>query len=70
MAREPIKDFYGRVLGWLEDRGKYIEATDFYGRRLGTYDKHLDTTFDFYGVRVCSGDGTVGLIMSNSNNEQ
>ena len=21
--REPIKDFYGRVLGWLEDQGLY-----------------------------------------------
>ena len=27
--REPIKDFYGRVLGWLEDQGDRIIATDF-----------------------------------------
>ncbi len=61
--REPIKDFYGRVLGWLEDQGDRIIATDFYGRRVGVYDKARDFTSDFYGVRVCSGDGTVGLIM-------
>ena len=57
--REPIKDFYGRVLGWLDDQGDRIIATDFYGQRVGVYDK----ASDFYGVRVCDGDGTVGLIM-------
>ena len=61
--REPIKDFYGRVLGWLEDQGDRIIATDFYGRRVGVYDKARNVTSDFYGVRVCDGDGTVGLIM-------
>ena len=61
--REPIKDFYGRVLGWLDDQGDRIIATDFYGRRVGVYDKARNFTSDFYGVRVCSGDGTVGLIM-------
>lgn len=61
--REPIKDFYGRVLGWLEDHGDRIIATDFYGQRVGVYDKARDFTSDFYGVRVCDGDGTVGLIM-------
>lgn len=61
--REPIKDFYGRVLGWLEDQGDRIIATDFYGRCVGVYDKARDFTSDFYGVRVCDGDGTVGLIM-------
>ena len=52
--REPIKDFYGRVLGWLEDQGDRIIATDFYGQRVGVYDKARDFTSDFYGVRVCS----------------
>ena len=61
--REPIKDFYGRVLGWLEDQGDRIIATDFYGQRVGVYDKVRDFTSDFFGVRVCDGDGTVGLIM-------
>ena len=35
--REPVKDFYGRVLGWIDDQGDKIVATDFYGRRLGVY---------------------------------
>ena len=28
--REPIKDFYGKVLGWREDKGNRIVASDFY----------------------------------------
>ena len=65
MAKEAIKDFYGRILGWLDDQGSRIIATDFYGRRLGYYDSNQDATYDFYGRRVCSGNGTTGLIMSS-----
>jgi len=39
-------------------------ATDFYGRRLGHYDKARNKTFDFYGRLVCEGDGTSGLVMN------
>jgi hypothetical protein len=67
--REPVKDFYGRVLGWIDDQGDKIVATDFYGRRLGVYDKARDFTSDFFGVRVCDGDGTVGLIMKANGGE-
>lgn len=61
--KEPMKDFYGRIMGWLDDQGDKIVATDFYGRRLGYYDKNRNETRDFYGVYVCSGDATSGLIM-------
>lgn len=60
--REPVKDFYGKVLGWREDKGSKILATDFYGKLLGYYDKGRDCTCDFYGRVICSGDGTMGLI--------
>ncbi len=64
MAKTPIKDFYGRVIGWLDDQGNQIVATDFFGKRLGHYDKARNKTFDFYGRLVCEGNGTSGLIMS------
>ena len=69
MGREWVKDFYGRILGGLEDQGDRIVATDFYGRILGYYVKSQDVTTDFYGRRLCTGDGTVGLIMSNKDEE-
>lgn len=64
MSKTPIKDFYGRVQGFLDDQGDQIVATDFYGRRLGHYDKARNKTFDFYGRLVCEGDGTSGLVMN------
>lgn len=64
MAKTPIKDFYGRVMGWIDDQGNQIVATDFFGKRLGHYDKARNKTFDFYGRLVCDGNGTSGLIMS------
>ena len=64
MARQPITDFYGRVMGFLDDQGNQIVATDFYGKRLGYYDKNRNKTFDFFGRMVCNGDGTSGLIIS------
>lgn len=65
--REPVKDFYGKVLGWREDKGSKILATDFYGKQLGYYDKGRDCTCDFYGRVICSGDGTMGLITQGTN---
>ena len=64
MAKELIKDFYGKVLGSVEDRGNTIIAKDFYGAVVGTYYKDKNITKDFYGRIVCKGDGTAGLIMS------
>ena len=48
MSEEYIRDFYGKILGKLEDQGNRIIARDFYGKILGTYDKNEDKTRDFY----------------------
>jgi len=63
-GKEEIRDFYGRILGTLEDTGDRIIARDFYGRILGYYYKHEDKTKDFYNRIVANGDATVGLIMN------
>ena len=67
MAKEAVKDFYGKILGWLEDKGDRIEARNFNGVQLGTYYKNRNVTTDFIGRQICTGDGTVGLIMKDSN---
>ena len=69
MAREEVKDFYGRILGYLEDDGDVIVARDFYLRILGRYDKHTDITSDFYGRMICRGNGLSGLIMQAQDKE-
>lgn len=62
MAKEFIKDFYGRILGSIETVGNKTTARDFYGRILGYYDSNDDTTRDFYGRIVSKGNTVTGLI--------
>lgn len=62
MARELIKDFYGKVLGSIETNGTRKIARDFYGKVLGSYDSRDDKTRDFYGKVLTKGDTVVGLI--------
>ena len=63
MAKQLVKDFYGRVMGSIEDQGTKQIARDFYGRILGTYNSTDDYTRDFYGRPLMKGNGLMGLIM-------
>ncbi len=56
MEREAIKDWQGKILGWSEWSGSKKWLMDFYGKKLGYYDKSLNKTFDFYGRQVGTGD--------------
>lgn len=62
MARELVKDFYGHIMGSLEDQGDKIVARDFPGNILGYYYKSENRTRDFYGRIVSDGDTTAALI--------
>ena len=62
MAKELVRDFYGHIMGSLEDQGDRIIARDFPGRILGYYYKKENRTKDFYGRIVSDGDTTAGLI--------
>lgn len=62
MAKEFIKDFYGKVIGSIETMGNKQVARDFYGRVLGTYDPTTNMTKDFYGRVVSRGNTLTGLI--------
>ena len=61
--KESIKDFYGRILGYIEtlDNGDQV-ATDFYGRVLGKYYAHDNVTKDFYGRILAHGNILASLI--------
>lgn len=68
MAKENIKDFYGKILGSIETKSNGDKiAYDFYGKILGRYSKQYDVTYDFYGKILSKGDITSGLIWSASN---
>lgn len=67
MAREVIKNFYGQIIGSLEDTGNKIIAKDFYGKILGHYDKQYNVTKDFYGRIIAKGNIASSLIWQNYN---
>ncbi len=62
MAREKITDWTGKIIGWVEWSGNKKWISDFYGRRLGYYDKSLNKTFDFYNRQVGNGDIVMTLL--------
>lgn len=62
MARELVKDFYGRIMGSIETVGTKQIARDFYGRILGTYNSADNKTRDFYGRILTNGNTLMGLI--------
>ena len=68
MGRETIKDFYGKVLGFVDtDANGDKIARDFYGKIVGRYKKSSNTTYDFYGKIVARGDAIVGTIYAANN---
>ena len=58
-----IRDFYNRILGYIEtdDKGNKV-ARDFYRRILGRYDAKQDETRDIYNRIITKGDTTASLI--------
>lgn len=65
--QQTVKDWTGKIIGSLEDKGDRIVAKDFGGRILGHYDKGMNKTFSFEGFILMEGDGTMGLIMGAAN---
>lgn len=68
---ETIKDFYGKVIGFIETKPNGDKlAKDFYRRVLGTYEKKFNITKDFYGRVIGRGDLTSGLIWNKYNKDK
>ena len=63
MAKDYIRDFYGRIIGSYEEdsQGKII-LRDFHGRILGKYDPKENKTRDFYGRVVGQGNTLARLL--------
>lgn len=61
-----IRDFGGKILGWIEtdDKGNKT-VRDFGGWILGYYKKSMDATTDFGGRIIARGDMSASLINLN-----
>lgn len=62
MAKEFVKDFYGKIIGSTQVEGTRTVVRDFYGRILGYYESKDDTTRDFYGRIISRGNTAIGLL--------
>lgn len=61
---EPIKDFYNRIIGYVDTKPNGDQTGyDFYKRIVGYYDKRANVTRDFYKRIVGKGNMLTGLIM-------
>ncbi|MCR4593476.1 MAG: hypothetical protein K5761_00285 [Clostridiales bacterium] len=61
--REPLKDWTGRVIGYVDtDSQGNKKLFDWQGRVLGTYNVSLNLTRDFYGRQVGKGDILLTLL--------
>ena len=59
MERMAIREFSGKVLGYIEIDGSGNKTVkDFYGKILGYYDKQQDATKLFSGWVIARGDVT------------
>ena len=63
MEKETLRDYYGRILGYIEtDNQGNQTVRNFYGKILGKYDKATNTTRDFYGKIIARGNQASSLI--------
>ena len=72
MKTVTLKDFYGKVMGYIEveDNGNKI-VKNFYKQVLGYYDVDRDVTLNFYKQVLFKGDMCSMLIgMDPSNNSK
>ena len=65
--KETIKDFYGQILGYIEDDiNNRLVAKNFHGQILGYYYYKEDVTKDFFGATVAHGNVLASLIRDNN----
>lgn len=71
MAKTPIKDFYNKTIGYIEDlpNGDQL-LKDFYMKTVGRYVKAQDVTKDFYGRTVAKGNQLTMLLGLHMSKEE
>lgn len=60
MVREPIREFGGRIIGWVDtDNQGNKTVRNFNYNIVAYYNKERNETRDFYGVKKSDGDTTM-----------
>ena len=64
MARQELRDFSGRLVGWIEKSGGRLEGRDYAGRLKGWFDHQANETRDYAGRLVGRGNMLAALIFA------
>ena len=65
-TKTAVRDFYGRILGWIYDDGRGNKTVrNFYGQIVAKYDKATNLTRDFYGRIIGRGDISTSLLYND-----
>ena len=68
MFGEPVKDWTGKVLGWVDtDKNGNQTVKNFGGRVLAIYDARNNRTTDFAGKHLSEGNTAISYIYLESN---
>ena len=68
MAREYIKAFGGKLLGYVEEDSTGNKVVhDASGAIVSKYTKSNNTTYDFYGRIIATGDVASGFLLLKNN---
>lgn len=63
MQEETIREFSGKIIGYIEtDAQGNKTVRNFYRQIVGRYDANAKVTRDFYGRIVAKGDVSTGLL--------
>lgn len=62
MAREAIKDYTGKILGFTELSGTKKWLYTFHGAKVGYYDSATNKTYEWTGRMVGNGDILMTLL--------
>lgn len=66
-TRTPIREFSGKIIGWLEDDGNGNQRiSNFVGRYLGTYEKSTNLTRNFVGKIIAHGNILTSLLYTEN----
>lgn len=71
MSREPIRDFSGKIIGFVEsdDKGNQIVRA-FSGRIIAKYDAQFNCTREFSGRIISRGNTAVGQLYNPQMNPE
>lgn len=60
--KQPLRNFHGKIIGFLEDKPTEIVLSEYSGRILGRYDKINNKTRNYLGTIIGSGNLLTSLL--------